>query len=458
VLFPNLVLVVEHPARRALAAAIVLVMGTAQAAPVLTATTDLSGVISCLKAYEQEQKQPPPLAPSTATVRTSSMTTAPTTMWQDDFTSLDLTTPGHQGAWRANDTWQPVSDNGYTDFGAGGSTYNVNPNGKIGSPFRIVKDPTATGGTALRISSRRMTSSEKQTAGVNCPWAGGFLVSNSDLHSFGYGYYEFRMKISHWGQGGFPALWLYAASGKTGNAQASNKGGAEVDLLEIFGYAAASPWNTTLHSATNNNGKSAIGDQGVATTRDDTMSWHTYAIDWTADHMIFLKDGKEVGRASDTYVAWLRGLRMDIRLNVAMDAGWFSGAQKSLGTTDGVDMDVDYVKVLSAKPSDVTPPVVTPPVSTPPVVKPPVTTPVPVDYNDQVVRLPLVGGAAPRPAASDHVCDSVAALLTLRGFVTPATGQWSALHTSNVKSFQAAKGLTVDGLVGANTWARLLYS
>jgi len=460
VLSPNLVLVAEHPARRALAAAIVLVVGTAQAAPLVGITADLSGVISCLRAYQEEQKQPPPPAPSTATVRTSDMTTTatPTLLYSDDFASLDLTTPSHQGTWRANDTWQPLADNGYVDFGAGGSTYNLNPNGKIGNPFSIVSDPTATGGKALRIKARRMTSAEKQTAGVGCTWAGGFLVSDSNVHSFGYGYYEFRMKISQWGQGGFPALWLYAATGKTGNASASNKGGAEVDLLEIFGYPAANPWNTTLHSATNNNGPSAIGDQGVATTRDDTKSWHTYAIDWTYDHMIFLKDGKEVGRASDKYVAWLRGLKMDIRLNVAMDAGWFPGGQKSTSSTSEVDMDVDYVKVWSAKPSDVTPPVVTPPVTDP---KPPTggtTTPVPVDYNDQVVRLPMVGGPAPRPAASDHICDAVAALLTVRGFTTPATGAWTALHTSNVKSFQAAKGLAVDGIVGANTWARLLYA
>lgn len=447
-------------ARRALAATIVLVMGVAQTVPLARAGQALN-LLSCIAAYQQDRQRPtPPPAPSTATVRTSDMTAAPaapTVLWQDQFTALDLASPAKPHAtWRPNDVWQPL-DRGYTDFGAGGSTYNLNPAAGHGNPFSVIKDKDATDGTALKISSQRMTSEQHSATGVNCPWAGGFLVTNSDLHAFGYGYYDFRMKISHWGKGGFPALWLYAASGQSGNASQYNKGGAEVDLLEIFGYPDASPWNTTLHSATNNNGPSAIGDQGVATTHDDTKAYHSYGIDWTYDHLDFYKDDKKVGSASQAFVAWMRGLKMDIRLNVAMDASWFPGGQRSDSSTDGVDMVVDYVKFWSAKPSStvpvVTPPVVVPPVAVPPVVKPPAT-----NYNDQTVNLPLVGAAAPRPAASDHICDAVAALLTVRGYTTTADGTWSAQHTAQVKLFQASKGLAVDGLVGANTWARLLYS
>lgn len=46
--------------------------------------------------------------------------------------------------------------------------------------------------------------------------------------------------------------------------------------------------------------------------------------------------------------------------------------------------------------------------------------------------------------------------LTLRGFSVPTDGFWTDSLTDAVKTFQSANGLAADGIVGPQTWAKLL--
>lgn len=78
----------------------------------------------------------------------------------------------------------------------------------------------------------------------------------------------------------------------------------------------------------------------------------------------------------------------------------------------------------------------------------------------------LVSAAAPAEAApawpvlqqgsSGSNVTSVQLLLTARGYSTTADGAFGPNTKSKVVSFQAATGLTRDGIVGTNTWSRLI--
>ena len=197
----------------------------------------------------------------------------------------------------------------------------------------------------MSIRTTRTPEAARSAAG-DAPWLTGFLVSNSAEITFGYGYYEFRVRL-HQQRGGFPAVWLY---NRQHGSQPAEHAGAEIDLFEVFGYASGYPWTTTLHSGANNGGD-AIGDQGVAESYDDTAGWHTYGVNWTANRMDFYKDRRLVGSANQEFVSWLAGRQMDIRLNVAMDATWFADQNRSTPATNGAAMDIDFVHMYDIVPA-----------------------------------------------------------------------------------------------------------
>ncbi|MET8247321.1 peptidoglycan-binding protein [Streptomyces sp. NPDC005202] len=53
---------------------------------------------------------------------------------------------------------------------------------------------------------------------------------------------------------------------------------------------------------------------------------------------------------------------------------------------------------------------------------------------------------------------TVQLLLTAQGYTTDADGIFGAGTAAKVKAFQKAKGLTADGIVGPNTWAKLVIT
>lgn len=112
----------------------------------------------------------------------------PAPLFFEDFTALDIWTPGHtNGLWRPNATWQDGT-RGYRDF-AGVGAYNLAPSSPataplISSPFTIT--PTGSGANGanangvLTITSRRLTA---------------FDNANSDLAAF------ILMEMADGGQG-----------------------------------------------------------------------------------------------------------------------------------------------------------------------------------------------------------------------------------------------------------------
>ncbi|SHF61800.1 glycoside hydrolase family 16 protein [Geodermatophilus nigrescens] len=283
--------------------------------------------------------------------------------WADEFDSLDLASGTNpNGFWRANDVWQPI-DAGYAGFdGDTPGTWFLNPAQDVaGSP----RSPFSVSDGVLSITASRTPASWRtsiaelntQNPGYAPPWTGGILLSNTDRPdaTFGYGYYEFRMRTAAPVQGGWPALWFFAADGQNpGHEQ------AEIDLFEVFGHPDGQPWTVTVHQAVKVDGRigpapgarTATGQIDVASVDADTTAWHVYALDWQPGQLRFLRDGVVVGELTGADAAFFDGVRMSIRLNVAMDGSWFPEGQRSQESSpDRWTMEVDYIRRWDDRPA-----------------------------------------------------------------------------------------------------------
>jgi peptidoglycan hydrolase-like protein with peptidoglycan-binding domain len=72
----------------------------------------------------------------------------------------------------------------------------------------------------------------------------------------------------------------------------------------------------------------------------------------------------------------------------------------------------------------------------------------------------MANGIAPWPVVregnSNHPVQSLQWLLRLRGHTVTVDGAFGPRTTAAVRAFQQEKGLTVDGLVGEQTWSALI--
>lgn len=267
-------------------------------------------------------------------------------IWQDTFdSSLDLSTATRTGAWRPNDFWQDINK-GYRDFA--GSSWNLNPNETPAySPFSIssgILSIKAQRTPATLNSTIAASMAAQQQSGSVPAWSGGILITDKRQRTFGYGYYEFKARFPTPGKGMFPALWLYSADGTLN----PGKEGAEIDILEIFGYADGTHVDSTVHFLASNNVRARASFNSSIV--GDTASWHTYALDWQPTYMRFYKDNALYAEMTGDDAAWYNGVRMGIRMNYAMDAPWFGVNASDATTPSPLSMDIDYIKVYTSKP------------------------------------------------------------------------------------------------------------
>ena len=100
--------------------------------------------------------------------------------------------------------------------------------------------------------------------------------------SFLFGYMEVRAKLPA-GQGMWPAIWMMPASYHDGNG--------ELDVLEVIG-SEPTVANFSLHR----NGRDETDDWDGP---DFSRKFHTFGVDWQADHVSWYVDGIERARMTD---------------------------------------------------------------------------------------------------------------------------------------------------------------
>ena len=148
-------------------------------------------------------------------------------------------------------------------------------------------------------------------------------VSTEDNVQFGYGRYEFRVKMPH-GQGIFPALWMM------GNDDLWPLTG-EIDILEMVGSGPGDGWKddkkaiATFHYADENGEHREIG--GYSTEGflycPERLSedYHVYAVEWEKNQLRWYFDDLlylTVNVEDDALASALQENPMFLRINVAL--------------------------------------------------------------------------------------------------------------------------------------------
>lgn len=166
---------------------------------------------------------------------------------------------------------------------------------------------------------------------VNGTWHAG------ELDTWGrwertYGYFEARMKFNS-GKGLWPAFWL--ANDWTGDK-------SELDINETLAnpYSGSNGDNSGCYYATVHlaDGSSPDGSHRYCAGVDLANVWHTYGMDWRADHIGFYIDGK----LWYTYTGSVPTATMPVIFNLAV-GGW-AGASDST-TPSPSHLYVDWVRV-----------------------------------------------------------------------------------------------------------------
>jgi len=193
----------------------------------------------------------------------------------------------------------------------------------------------------LKITARRQN--------INCPgqngrqrsWTSGRLNSK-DKAEFLYGRVEARIRFSELKGGTWPAFWMLEnriaenpLKGDNDNVSWPNPGAGEIDIWEWYANS-GDRYITNFFNAGSCGSEFRPAYAGGAT---DVLSFHTYAIEWTADEITFLLDNEVVAEHDLSNCSQYEE-PMFVLLNVAMggNIGGVVDPQLNLAS-----MEVDYV-------------------------------------------------------------------------------------------------------------------
>jgi beta-glucanase (GH16 family) len=112
------------------------------------------------------------------------------------------------------------------------------------------------------------------------------VIASFDRFYFQYGYVEIRAQVPK-GQGLWPAVWLLAQGADSAE---------EIDIMEVLGGDPGTV-HTTIHYKRPTGQKMVKGYETHGT--DFSADFHTYAVDWEWDKIVWFIDGKEVFRVTD---------------------------------------------------------------------------------------------------------------------------------------------------------------
>lgn len=242
--------------------------------------------------------------------------------WSDEFDGVALNT--------AN--WTP-------ELGGGGWGNNEQ------QTYTSNSDNLSVGGGSLLIQAKKSGTS----------WTSARIKSQG-LRSFKYGKIEFRAKLPT-GIGPWPAAWLL------GN-NISSAGWAtcgEIDVMEWrggFNGVANGDANTVghaIHSATRSGGD-PVQPQTRSSVINPSSAFHTYAVVWTANNLVFSVDGVDKATLTPPSAdAAAFQKEFFLILNLAMGGSYVGNTiDPSLASAS---YEVDYLRVYQAASATVTAPV-----------------------------------------------------------------------------------------------------
>jgi len=241
-----------------------------------------------------------------------------TLLFSDDFdgTALD------QGRWNPHYWWR--DDNG-------GCTIAPNEELEWYQPDDVLVN---NGILRIRAQRRAVTNLGGQTyqytSGVITTGRERWDEPAPDRFAFQYGYAEIRAKVPK-GKGLWPAFWLMAAD---------QVWPPEIDVLEILGDQTSAVHMST-HYLNDDGTYGASGGSYIGP--DFSVGWHTFAMDWQPNAIIWYVDGVERWRS--TNAKYMPTEPMYLTLNLAVGGSWPGSPDSS--TPFPSYFEVDYVRAWS---------------------------------------------------------------------------------------------------------------
>lgn len=104
--------------------------------------------------------------------------------------------------------------------------------------------------------------------------------------AFQYGYVEMRARVPA-GQGLWSAFWLLPPT---------EESRPEIDVMEVLGHE---PETLQVHLHTHDRDGERVSRGQALPGADLSADWHTYALDWRPDALVWLVDGEEQWRVTD---------------------------------------------------------------------------------------------------------------------------------------------------------------
>ncbi|MBI3739647.1 MAG: glycoside hydrolase family 16 protein [Chloroflexi bacterium] len=169
----------------------------------------------------------------------------------------------------------------------------------------------------------RITAEHRPLEGQN--YTSGVIATFSTFH-FQYGYAEIRSRVPA-GKGLWPAFWLL---------DSSDTGIGEIDVLEILGQEPNKVYMTLHYPDANGNSASK---QGEFTGPDFSAGFHTFAVDWRKDSIVWYVDGVERYRLTENIPQG----PMYVIANLAVGGKW--PGSPSVKTPFPAYFDIDYIRV-----------------------------------------------------------------------------------------------------------------
>ena len=232
--------------------------------------------------------------------------------------------------------------NGPAGGGVDGSKWQLETGDNVNNHERQMytnsRSNAATDGQGnLVITARR-----ENPANYNC-WYGRCEYTSARLNTAGkfsqaYGRYETRMKLPR-GQGMWPAFWMLGSGGGGWPLQ------GEIDIMENVGFEP-----NTVHGTLHGPGYSGSGGIGAGYTGPNfSDAFHTFAIDWSPNKIVWSVDGTVYQTRTPADVSgkqWVFNQPFFIIMNLAVGGYWPGDPNSS--TQFPQQLLVDYVRVSTA--------------------------------------------------------------------------------------------------------------
>ena len=188
----------------------------------------------------------------------------------------------------------------------------------------------------MRLEGGRLIIEARRDWVDGSEYSSGRITTDSRA-SWAYGRIEARMKLPG-GVGVWPAFWLMGDHGGW-------PAGGEVDIMENVGWMGDTV--TALAHSEHYNWQTPFGERkGTVDVPDSTTAFHTYAVEWFTDRLVYYVDDREyyVNSRENIPGAWPFEQPFHLNLNLAVGGDW--------GGARGVDpniwprrLEVEFVRV-----------------------------------------------------------------------------------------------------------------